>query len=109
MIEAFDESKFDRIASDQENNGNLCRCSLGCERRVAPADGRDDGDTTANKVAGEHAKSIVVSFRPAILDANVLALHKADFLQTHVEGANERCPLRACMTSEDADDRHGRL
>jgi hypothetical protein len=71
----------------------------GCRR----AGGDQDFHVGREQLGDERGKPVVVSFRPAIFDDEVLALDIAELVQLVAEGADEVCLQRGGRVSEEAD------
>src|SRR5262249_52424795 len=69
----------------------------------------DDCDVALDQVGRQRWQSVIVTFRPSILDGRVLTVDVAGFLQTLAErGHVRRIPVRRCAV-EKPDYRHRRL
>src|SRR5262249_53453683 len=71
-VEAGDEAELDRVVAGTEDDRNGRGCCFGSERRLRAPCGGDDGDVTVNQIGRERRQSVVLTFRPAILDRHVL-------------------------------------
>jgi hypothetical protein len=62
-----------------------------------------------NQIGRERRQSVILAFRPAVLDCHVLTLDVAGFLQTLAERGDERPPPVRRSAVEETDHRHRRL
>ena len=77
---ARDESARDRIADREHDNRNPGSCLLGGLNGRRPA-GEDDIHVHLHQFRSQGRKALVLTLCPAVLDRDVLALHKPAFAQ----------------------------
>src|SRR4029077_2030154 len=78
--EARHKAEFDRVFTHTEDNRYRRRRSFGCEGAGRTARRRDDRHTTADEIGCQGPKTVVLTFRPAIFDCNVLPFDKTEFV-----------------------------
>src|SRR5262249_51166681 len=108
LVQAGNEADLYRIGSRGEDNRNGASRGLGNE--TGRSAGRsNDRDSSTNEGGRLRRPSLVLAFRPAILDRQVLAVYVAGFLQSLPKrGCVERIPLRSCAV-EESNYRHRAL
>src|SRR5262245_42144094 len=93
-VQAGDKTQLDWVAPGREYDRNGRRRRFGRQRRRCAGRG-DDRDLALDQVGRQRWQSVIVTFRPAILDSRVLTIDVADFLQTLAErGRVRRIPVR---------------
>ena len=75
-----DKPGTDRIADAGKNDGDCAGRLLGSER-TGGAGRHDDVGLHADQLGRQLRESIIPSFRPSVLDGDVLALNTAEFAQ----------------------------
>src|SRR5262249_47235218 len=83
---AGDETKFDGVVADAEDDRDRCGRSLGRLSNGGLAGRSDNGYAPADEVSHERRQPIVSALQPVVFDHHVLALDVAGF----VEGFAER-------------------
>jgi hypothetical protein len=108
-VQAGDETQFDRIATDREHDGNRDRRCLGRECRGG-TDRRDNrAHLTTHQIGRHRRQAIILTFRPAIFDCDVLSFDVAGVFQALAKCARgDRIPIGRCAV-EEPDHRHRRL
>jgi hypothetical protein len=106
---AGDETKFDRVIANAEDDRNRVGRCFG--RTCCASAGRrgDHGYLPADQVGCQFRQQIVLILRPAVLDRHVLALDIASFLQTLAKSRDELRSCRGRAKVEKLDHRHRRL
>src|SRR5262249_57176954 len=86
MRQALDEPAAQRIVHDRHDDGDRLRRALG---RLASCGthGHEDVDLRSNELGRELRVAIVLAFRPAAIDDDVLAFHIALLAQALAERA----------------------
>ena len=67
-IETTDQTKFDRVCTDGEDDGNLIGDCFRRKCRTKPAGRDDDGHLTVDKLGRQFRQSVELILRPAIFD-----------------------------------------
>src|SRR5262249_1425393 len=104
--EAGSKAQLDRIAADQGYDRDCAGSCLGRGRHIGSASGNDHVHSTPNQLSRQGRQSIIVSFRPCLLDGNVLSFVVTVFSETVTELIYER---RVQHVGQKADDRRSRL
>ena len=78
MVETYNQALLDRIAANNEADGN-CRCRGLCCKSGGKEGSRDYGYLAADQISRKVRQSIVLTVRPAIVDRCVLTFDIADF------------------------------
>src|SRR5262249_48906130 len=106
--QAGDKTQLDRVTPGREYDRNRRGRRFGRQRRRCGSRG-DDGDLLLNQIGRQRWQSVIVVFRPAILDGRVLTVDVAGFLQTLAErGHHWHVAVRRCAV-ENRNHRHSRL
>src|SRR6476646_9767820 len=109
MLQAADEAALDRVGTACEHDGYSRACRLGRYRRCLTTEGNDDGHLSTREIGGEPRQSIVLTFRPTIVEGDVLTLDKASFIETLADDRNEGRVDGGRTGAEQPDHRHRRL
>src|SRR5262249_9559943 len=107
-IETGDKPKLDGIGPSLEHDRNRRGRSPGRER----GDDCwccDHGHLTADQVGRQRRQSVILAFRPAVLDCHVLPLDIAGFLETFTEGGHQERVSPGRSAAEESDHRLRRL
>src|SRR6516165_11125034 len=103
---AGDETKFDGVVADAEDDRDRCGRSLGRLSNGGLAGCSDNGYAPADEVSHERRQAIVSALQPVVFDHHVLALDVAGF----VEGFAERSRIAprglGRPNVDEADHRH---
>src|SRR5215468_2203324 len=106
---AGDETKFDGVVADAEDDRDRCGRSLGRLSNGGLAGRSDNGYATTHEVSHERRQAIELALQPVVFHRYVLALEVAGF----VEGFAERSRIAprglGRPNVDEADDRHRRL
>src|SRR5262249_6765529 len=108
---ACDEPNLDRVDPYPEDDRNGRSRRLGRHCRSSAAGRHNHGHLTVNQFGRKHRQSIILAFRPAIFDLDVLAFDISCLFQSlaertqadRVSGQVRRC------AAEEPDHRHRRL
>ena len=92
--EARDEARSRRVANGHHDERNR-RCRLLDGERGGCASGNDHINFQGDQFGDEGRKAFILSFRPSILDQNVLALDVAEVPQAFAERPDEYLPRAA--------------
>ena len=106
-VEAGDETGFDRIAAEYENDWDRRRRRLDRER--AGTDRDDHGRLPFDQVRGQRWQPSKLPLTPAEGDLNVLAVDMTGFAQALVERCDEMRQLARRPVGEKPDHRQRRL
>jgi hypothetical protein len=82
------QARSDRVNPDYEYDRDRGGRRLGRHRRRGAGRG-DNGDLALNQIDRQRRKSVILAFRPPVLDDDVLALHEARFLQALSERGHQ--------------------
>ena len=89
--ETSDKSSLDRVSARGEYDRYGTGCRLGCKwRRLAPGRG-NHCNLKLDQFSSQRWKPIVMTFRPAILDCDVLAFEITRLPQPLQECLKDRC------------------
>src|SRR5262249_6106997 len=106
-VQTGDKTSFNWVHRSRKDDRNRRGCRLGCQQRRSPTRG-DHCDLASNQTGGKRRQSIILFFRPVVLDGYILTLDKTGFLQTLAErGQIDRgreCAGRCA--GEEADHRY---
>jgi hypothetical protein len=106
--QAGDKTQLDRVTPGHEYDRNRRGRRFGRQRRRCAARG-NDGDLLLNQIGRQRRQSVILAFRPAILDGRVLTVDVVGFFQALAERGDERpIPVRRCAV-EETDHRHRTL
>src|SRR5262249_29376746 len=106
--QAGDKTQLDRVTPGREYDRNRRSRRFGRQRRRCASRG-DDRDLLLNQIGRQRWQSVIVTFRPAILDRHVAALDITSFVEALAERGHHGCvPLRR-PTIEEPKHRHRRL
>src|SRR5215472_6377868 len=108
-VEAGDEAELDRVVAGTEDDRNGRGCCFGSERRLRAPCGGDDGDVTVNQIGRERRQSVVLTFRPAILDRYVLTFGEPALPEALMECCQRIGGLAWRAAAEEANHGHRRL
>jgi hypothetical protein len=107
--EAGDETNFDRVIADAEDDGDRGGCRLGSQRRRRAACD-DHGDPPANQFGRQLGQSTDLIIGPPVFDRDVLTLDIAGILQALTKCAQHEIRERASrLTVEVTNHGHSRL
>src|SRR5262249_23870135 len=107
-VDAGNETKFDRVTANREDDRNGRRCGFGRERRRGALDRNDRGYFAANQISRQRKQSVQLTLGPAVLHCDIAAFDVAGFVET----LPDRVELAGSFTvraAEQADHRHRRL
>src|SRR5262249_53795403 len=106
-VQTGDKTSFNWVYRSRKDDRNRRGCRLGCQQCRGPTCG-DHCDLAPNQTGGKRRQSIIVFFRPMVLDGYILTLDKTGFLQTLAErgqvGRGRVCAGRC--TGKEADHRY---
>jgi hypothetical protein len=108
-IEAGDEAQLDGIGAGAEDNGNCRGRRLGREYGRSASARDDHAHLPVDQIGRQCRQSVVLTFRPAVFDHDVLAFDIVRFLQTLVERRDLLAQLSGRCGIEEPDHRHRRL
>ena len=97
---------LNRVQSVNEDNGRRYGRRLGGQSRRRTPGRSDHCHVTTNQIGGKLRQSIVFSFRPAIVDCDVLAFDVASFLQPLAECGREMCERARRGGAEEPNHGH---
>ena len=104
--ETYDPSIGHRVTPGAEDDRYDCRRLFRRSRCLVAAAGNDQVDLAVNEFGRHCRQSIVVAFRPAILDRDVLPLNIAALAQSLAERGQDRCIEAGRPAAQIADHRH---
>src|SRR5262249_45398305 len=90
-------------AKDDRDRGSNRLC---CQSRDIAPSCCDDVNPARNQLGCQRRQSIILTFRPAVFDRNVLALDVSSCVQTLPECADLLRRFAGCPGSEETDHRH---
>jgi hypothetical protein len=99
------QTNLDRIVVADEDHRNHRGCVLGCECRHRAAAGGDHRHPTTNQLSRKGRQSLIATFRQAVFDREILALHVTRFPQTAPESGKQGGNGRGRRAVENADHR----
>src|SRR5262249_6927945 len=85
-VQTVNETSFDRVAADAENDRDRRGRGPGRRHRSRPAGGEDYGYIPSSQLGRQRQQPIGLVFRPAIFDHDVAALDETHFAQPFAEG-----------------------
>jgi hypothetical protein len=103
-VEAFHQPYFYRITPDGEYDRDFGCCPLGRHRRGLAARRNDDSDATPNQIGGHFRQSIILAFRPSVIDRDIRALGKSCFLKAPAKRGEQRRRFARGPGTQIADD-----
>jgi hypothetical protein len=108
-VHAGDETNLDRVGTDQKNDWDgLGRC-LGGKRSRRAASYGDNVHPAAHKFGRQCRQSVVMAFRPPVVDGNILTLDVARIGQASMKCGDVVVHDFTCCSAEITDRRHCRL
>jgi hypothetical protein len=105
---AGDQTNFDRVIADAEDDGDRGGCCLRSQRRRRGAS-NDHGDTSPNKIDRQRRQSIDLILGPTVFDGDVFALDIAVIIQALAKCGQNNVRKRARLAVEEPNHRHRRL
>src|SRR5262249_20856326 len=96
----------DRIAPVREHDWNGCSCRLRRQRRGRATNRGDHGHLPLHQIGRQSRQSIIATFRPTVIDRDVLAFEIAGISQTLPEPGHKVCRGAGRPSAEEPDHRH---
>jgi hypothetical protein len=103
------KSERNGVARREDDDRNargrrFCRQGSGRRRR-----GGDDAHFATDQIGRQAGQSVVSTLRPAVVDGDILTLHKAELTKALVKRTEKARNPRGRFAAEESDHRHHRL
>src|SRR5262249_18705288 len=108
-VEAGNETKFDRVGADVENDWNARRRGFSSERRRGAPGRNDHRHLAADQIGCERRQPVILALSPAVFDAYIPVFDIAGVIQALAERGQGVLVLRGGLGVEEPDHRQRRL
>src|SRR5262249_20209732 len=105
-IEAGNETQSNGVADRRKNDGNRRSRFLGRKGRRRAACRKEHRHSQVNEFSRQRRQSIIVTFRPAKRDRQILTFDKPRFAEASTEGFHNTCRFPWRATADEPNHRH---